>query len=241
MTIKNAIDTPWSDRLKAVQQRIELAARAVGRSPDEIRLLAVSKTFPADAVAQVHAAGQLAFGENYIQEGIDKIAALQSVRGELEWHCIGPIQSNKTRWVAEHFDWVQTVDRLKIAQRLNDQRPAEMAPLNVLIQVNIDSGATKSGVSPNEAEALAQALMRLPRLRLRGLMCIPDPQPDWQAQCAVFRQARDLFDGWRAQGWAIDTVSMGMSADLEAAVASGATMVRIGSALFGQRSYSPAV
>ncbi len=198
-----------------------------------MRLLAVSKTFGPDAIAEAHAAGQTAFGENYIQEAVDKIQALQHL--PLEWHCIGPIQSNKTRLVAEHFDWVHTVDRLKIAQRLSEQRPAHLEPLQVCIQVNVDGGATKSGVAASEALALAHAVAVLPRLRLRGIMCIPEPAPDFVAACTVFSGARALFDDMQLAGLPIDTLSMGMSADIEAAIASGSTMVRVGSAIFGQR------
>jgi pyridoxal phosphate enzyme (YggS family) len=200
--------------------------------------LAVSKTFGADAVLQAHGAGQWAFGENYIQEAVGKITTLEHL--PLQWHCIGPIQSNKTRLVAEHFDWVHTVDRLKVAQRLSEQRPAHLAPLQVCIQVNIDGGPTKSGVAPVEALALAQAVSQLPRLRLRGLMCIPESAPDFVAACAVFTRARALFDQINAAGTAMDTLSMGMSADLEAAIASGSTMVRVGSAIFGTRAISSA-
>ena len=195
--------------------------------------MAVSKTFGADAVEQAYACGQTAFGENYIQEAVDKITALQ--RLPLEWHCIGPIQSNKTRLVAQHFDWVHTVDRLKIAQRLSEQRPVGLAPLQVCIQVNVDGGPTKSGVAPDDALALARQVAALPRLQLRGLMCIPEPAPDFVAACAVFTRARGLFDAINAAGVPLDTLSMGMSADLEAAVASGSTMVRVGSAIFGAR------
>ncbi|MGB4360314.1 MAG: YggS family pyridoxal phosphate-dependent enzyme, partial [Rhodoferax sp.] len=155
----------------------------------------------------------------------------------LVWHCIGPVQSNKTRLVAEHFDWVHTVDRLKIAQRLSEQRPAGLAPLQVCLQVNVDGGPTKSGVAPDDALALAQAVAGLPRLRLRGVMCIPEPAPDFEAACQVFQRAAILFDALKAQGLQLDTLSMGMSADLEAAVASGSTMVRVGSAIFGTRHY----
>jgi len=184
----------------------------------------------------------MAFGENYIQEAVEKIMALDHL--PLQWHCIGPIQSNKTRLVAAHFDWVHTVDRLKIAQRLSEQRPDHLAPLQVCIQVNVDEGATKSGVAPEQALALAQAVAALPRLRVRGLMCIPETAPDFVAACAVFARARALFDQMNLDGMGLDTLSMGMSGDLEAAVASGSTMVRVGSAIFGSRatsSVSPAV
>jgi pyridoxal phosphate enzyme (YggS family) len=223
--------------LAAVQHRIETACTQAGRVATAVQLLAVSKTFGADAVADAVAAGQRAFGENYIQEGVDKIAAVRSLcpGGPVVWHCIGPIQSNKTRLVAEHFDWVHSVDRLKIAQRLSDQRPAELAPLQVCLQVNVDGGANKSGVSPAELPALAQAVAALPRLRLRGLMCIPEPASDFETQRELFERARELFDQLKAQGLALDTLSMGMSADLEAAVHAGSTLVRVGSAIFGAR------
>jgi hypothetical protein len=205
-----------------------------GRPSGSVQLLAVSKTFGADAVVQAHAAGQIAFGENYIQEAVDKITALAHL--PLQWHCIGPIQSNKTRLVAAHFQWAHTVDRLKIAQRLSEQRPAHLPPLQVCIQVNVDGGSTKSGVLPQEALALAQAVVALPRLTLRGLMCIPEPAPDFVAACAVFMRARGLFDSINAGGVPLDTLSMGMSADLEAAVLGGSTLVRVGSAIFGART-----
>jgi len=228
--------TMIADNLHRIHQRMEEACRASGRDPGTVRLLAVSKTFGVDAVAAAHAAGQTAFGENYIQEAVDKITALAHV--PLEWHCIGPIQSNKTRLVAEHFHWAHTVDRLRIAQRLSEQRPAHLAPLQVCIQVNVDGGPTKSGVTPDAALALAQAVAALPRLRLRGLMCIPELAPDFVAACEVFARARGLFDQLNATGMGLDTLSMGMSADLEAAIASGSTMVRVGSAIFGARDYS---
>jgi pyridoxal phosphate enzyme (YggS family) len=199
-----------------------------------VTLLVVSKTFGPEAIVQAHAAGQLAFGENYIQEAVEKIQALAHL--PLEWHCIGPIQSNKTRLVAQHFDWVHTVDRLKIAQRLNEQRPVELQPLSICIQVNVDGGPTKSGVVPADALELAQAVAAMPRLRLRGLMCIPEPATDFVAACAVFARARALFDQLNRAGLALDTLSMGMSDDLEAAIASGSTMVRVGSAIFGKRN-----
>jgi len=225
--------TMIADNLQRIHDRIAQACGKAGRSPDSVALLAVSKTFGADAVAQAHAAGQTAFGENYIQEAVEKITALKHL--PLQWHCIGPIQSNKTRLVAEHFDWVHTVDRLKIAQRLSEQRPPHLAPLQLCIQVNVDGGPTKSGVAPDQALALAQAVAALPRLRVRGLMCIPEPAPDFVASCAVFTRARDLFDQLNVAGMGLDTLSMGMSADLEAAIASGSTLVRVGSAIFGSR------
>ena len=230
--------TMIADNLHQVQASIHAAATAAGRNPATVQLLAVSKTFGADAVREAFAAGQTAFGENYIQEAVDKITALADLRSQLQWHCIGPIQSNKTRLVAEHFDWVHTVDRLKIAQRLSDQRPDTLPPLQVCIQVNVDGGSTKSGVTPEDALDLARAVAELPRLHLRGLMCIPDPAPDFEAACAVFTRAIALFDALNAQGMALDTLSMGMSADLEAAIHSGSTMVRVGSAIFGARDYS---
>jgi len=225
-----------ADNLHRIHTRMAQACASSGRTPESVTLLAVSKTFGADAVAQAHAAGQNAFGENYIQEALEKIATLRAL--PLQWHCIGPIQSNKTRPVAAHFDWVHTVDRLKIAQRLSEQRPAHLAALQVCIQVNVDGGPTKSGVAPSEAMALAQAVAALPRLRLRGLMCIPEPAPDFVAACAVFARARALFDQINSVGMGLDTLSMGMSADLEAAIASGSTMVRVGSAIFGSRTAS---
>lgn len=231
-----------------MKDRIATAARGAGRAPEAVTLLAVSKTFGADAVAEAVDAGQRAFGENYVQEGIDKIAALRTLRPAmvLEWHFIGPLQSNKTRAVAEHFDWVHTIDRLKIAQRLSEQRPASLPALNVCIQVNISGEASKSGVDPEAAAELAMAVAALPRLRLRGLMAIPEPAADVVAQRAPLRALRELAEQvdaqlderLRGQGAQMDTLSMGMSADLEAAVAEGATIVRIGTAIFGKRDYA---
>ncbi|MBP6665705.1 MAG: YggS family pyridoxal phosphate-dependent enzyme [Ottowia sp.] len=223
--------------LQHVRARIATACQRAGRGVEEVTLLAVSKTFGADAVRAAAAAGQRAFGENYIQEGVEKIAALRDLG--LMWHCIGPIQSNKTRLVAEHFDWVHTVDRLKIAERLSAQRPADLPPLNVCIQVNIDGGANKSGVAPGEALALARAVAALPQLKLRGLMSIPEIAPDFEAARAVHASARALFDQLNADGLGLDTLSMGMSDDLEAAIAAGSTMVRIGTAIFGSRAPKP--
>ncbi len=220
--------------LQIVRARVSDACRAAGRDRSEVALLAVSKTFDADAVVQACAAGQMAFGENYIQEAVQKISALRHLN--LQWHCIGPVQSNKTRLVAEHFDWVHTVDRFKIAQRLSEQRPAHLPALQVCIQVNADAGATKSGLAPQEALALAQQVAGLPRIRLRGVMSIPEPAPDFAAACAVFAKVRAVFDQLKAAGLALDTLSMGMSADLEAAIQSGSTMVRVGTAIFGGRS-----
>ena len=226
--------TTIARNLQDVRARIATACAAAGRSVQEVTLLAVSKTFGADAVRAAHAAGQCAFGENYVQEGLQKLAELADL--PLEWHCIGPLQSNKTRPVAEHFDWVHTVDRLKIAERLSAQRPEGLAPLNVCIQVNIDGGPTKSGVAPADALALARAVAALPRLRLRGLMAIPEPAPDFEAACAVHARTKAIFDQLNAEGLALDTLSMGMSADLEAAIAAGGTMVRVGTAIFGNRA-----
>jgi hypothetical protein len=224
--------------LDAVHRRIAQAALAAGREPASIALLAVSKTFPADDARAAHAAGQRAFGENYVQEALDKIEALADLRSALEWHFIGPLQSNKTRPVAEHFDWVHSVDRLKIAQRLAEQRPEGLPPLNVCLQVNVSGEASKSGVTPADTPALAQAIAALPELRLRGLMSIPEPAGDLEAQRAPHRVLRALFEQLRADGHALDTLSMGMSGDLEAAVLEGATIVRIGTAIFGKRDYA---
>ena len=223
-------------RYQGVSERITQAALQAGRPTLSVKLLAVSKTFPADQVAAVAALGQRDFGENYVQEGVDKIAALKSVAG-LVWHCIGPLQSNKTRLVAEHFDWVHSVDRLKIAQRLSEQRPAHLPPLQLCLQVNIDGGPTKAGVTPSDALALAQAVAALPRLVLRGVMTIPDAVEGFDAQLAVHTQAKRLFDELQtALGLPqFDTLSMGMSADLEAAIQAGSTMVRVGTAVFGAR------
>lgn len=226
--------TNLTDRLAFVRLRIEAACQACGRAPSEVSLLAVSKTFPASDVALAHAAGQIAFGENYIQEAVEKMAGLRHL--PLQWHCIGPVQSNKSRLVAEHFDWVHTVDRLKIAQRLSDQRPAHLAPLQLCIQVNVDAGANKSGVAPEEALALAQAISVLPRVCLRGLMCIPEPAENEERARKVFARVTDLLGACQRAGLAMDTLSMGMSEDLESAIAAGSTMVRVGSAIFGARA-----
>jgi hypothetical protein len=225
------------NNLQEVKRRISGAALAVGRSAAAVRLLAVSKTFGADAVRQAHAAGQRAFGENYVQEALEKIAALADLRPGIEWHLIGPLQSNKTRAVAEAFDWVHSVDRLKVAQRLAEQRPAWLPPLQLCLQVNISGEASKSGVRPAEAAALALAVAALPheRVTLRGLMAIPEPAGDFGAQRAPHRALRELLAALNARGLALDTLSMGMSADLEAAVAEGATIVRVGTAIFGGR------
>ena len=231
--------TTIAAKLQRVQDRIVMACTAAGRDPASVRLLAVSKTFPAQVVREAHAAGQRAFGENYVQEGAAKIEALAELRGVaggIEWHCIGPLQSNKTRPVAEQFDWVHSIDRLKIAQRLAEQRPVHLAPLQVCLQVNVDGGANKSGVAPDQALELARAVAALPRLRLRGLMAIPEPAPDFIAQRALFMRAAAVFDQIREAGIALDTLSLGMSADLEAAISAGSTMVRVGTAIFGERA-----
>ena len=226
--------TPISANLQAVHARIAAAARAAGRDEKDVSLLAVSKTWPAECVRLAAAAGQHAFGENYVQEGVAKVAELESLG--LEWHFIGPLQSNKTRPVAEHFDWVHSIERMKIAERLSEQRPAGKVPLNVCLQVNVSGEASKSGCAPDEAVALAKAIAALPNLRLRGLMCIPEPVEDVEAQRRPFRQLRELYEQLRAEGLPLDTLSMGMSHDIEAAIAEGATMVRVGTAIFGERS-----
>ena len=222
-------------KLQQVSERIASACAAAQRPVQSVTLLAVSKTFGSDAVREAHAAGQHAFGENYVQEALAKIDALADLRGVIEWHLIGPLQSNKTREVAAHFDWVHSVDRLKLAERLSAQRPANLAPLQVCLQVNVSGEASKSGVAPAELPALAQAVAALPGLRLRGLMSIPEPIADFAAQRVPHRRLRELFDALRRDGLALDTLSMGMSADLEAAVTEGATIVRVGTAVFGQR------
>jgi pyridoxal phosphate enzyme (YggS family) len=234
--------TTIDENLQRVRGRLQSACAQAQRAPAAVALLAVSKTFGPEAVLAAWQAGQRAFGENYVQEGVAKILAVRAALPDSlgaqapEWHCIGPLQSNKTRPVAEHFDWVQSVDRLKVAQRLSEQRPDGLAPLQVCLQVNVDGGPTKSGVAPQDLPALAHAVAALPRLRLRGLMCIPEPAPDFASACAVFGEARRLFEALNAQGLALDTLSMGMSDDLEAAVHSGSTLVRVGRAIFGARA-----
>ena len=242
-----------AQNLQAIASTIVSTAQEAGRAADSVQLLAVSKTFGPEAVLEAVRAGQRAFGENYLQESLDKIAAVRAVLAArpdepalaasaaqveppvLEWHVIGPIQSNKTRPIAEHFDWVHTVEREKIAQRLSEQRPAGMAPLNICLQVNISGEASKSGVAPAELAELAQRVAALPNLRLRGLMAIPEPQSEPALQRAAFAQLRELYEQLRAEGLSLDTLSMGMSADLRAAVVEGATIVRVGSAIFGAR------
>jgi pyridoxal phosphate enzyme (YggS family) len=220
--------------LQSVRSRIALAAAAAGRDPDSVRLLAVSKLQPATMVRAAAAAGQREFGENYVQEGVEKIEALADVPG-LAWHFIGQLQSNKTREVATRFDWVHTVDRERIAARLSAQRPHYAPPLQVLLQVSLADEPGKGGVSPAGTPALARAVAALPGLRLRGLMCIPPPLADPQAQRVPFRQLRELLQQLNAAGHALDTLSMGMSDDLEAAVLEGSTLVRVGTAIFGPR------
>ena len=223
--------------LQQVKQRIDDAVATAGRSAGSVHLLAVSKTQPADRVRQAFAAGQRAYGENYVQEAVDKISALADLRAQLHWHFIGPLQSNKTRPVAEAFDWVHSVDRLKIAQRLAEQRPPQLPPLQLCLQVNVSGEASKSGVAPADLLALALAVAALPRQRvqLRGLMSIPEAVDGLQAQRAPHRALREMLNQLNAAGLQLDTLSMGMSADLEAAVAEGSTMVRVGTAVFGPR------
>ena len=217
-----------------VMARIGRAASSVGRDPNTVRLLAVSKTFPPDAVRAVHALGQRAFGENYVQEGAEKIDALADLT-DIEWHLIGPLQGNKTTAAAGRFAWVETVDRMKIAERLAQARPADSPPLDVCVQVNASFEASKSGVAPEDAVSFARAVAGLPRLRLRGIMGIPEPTGDVGRRRAQFRVLRECLDACRAAGLTVDTLSMGMSADLEDAVAEGATLVRVGTAIFGAR------
>ena len=220
--------------LQVVRARIAAAARAAAREPGAVVLLAVSKTFDAQAVAAAYGAGQREFGENYVQEGLEKIAALSPL--PLIWHFIGPIQSNKTRVIAENFQWVHSVAREKIAQRLAEARPERLSPLDICLQVNVSGEASKSGVAPEALRALAEAVRVLPRLRLRGLMAVPEPSEDVQLQRRRFRSLRILQQELNAAGFGLDTLSMGMSQDLEAAVLEGATIVRVGTAIFGERS-----
>lgn len=222
--------------LQAVRQRIAEAEKAAGRQPGSVSLLAVSKTWPLSSVLEAAEGGQRAFGENYVQEATEK--AIATVDRPLEWHFIGPLQSNKTRAVAEHFAWVHSVDRLKVAERLSAQRPADLPPLQVCVQVNISGENSKSGCLPADTLTLCQAVNALPHLRLRGLMAIPEPVDDLASQRIPFRALRELYEHVRATGIPLDTLSMGMSHDLEAAVAEGATLVRIGTAIFGERNYS---
>ncbi len=237
------IMTTISNNLQGVRGRIVTACAKASRPDHSVTLLAVSKTWGTEAVREAFAAGQTRFGENYIQEAVGKITALQDL--PLEWHCIGPIQANKTALVARHFGWVHSIDRLRIAQRLSDQRPPDLPPLQVCLQINVDGGATKSGIPPAQALELAAQVAALPRLCLRGLMVIPEPVADYAEQVAVFAQAKALFDRIAAtlapQTGPFDTLSMGMTADLEAAVAAGSSMVRIGTAIFGGRTPATSV
>ncbi|MDF9618313.1 YggS family pyridoxal phosphate-dependent enzyme [Pseudomonas entomophila] len=221
-----------AENISAISARIDTAAKVAGRDPASIQLLAVSKTKPASAIREAHGSGLCDFGENYLQEALTKQQELSDL--PLIWHFIGPIQSNKTKAIAEHFDWVHSVDRLKIAQRLSEQRPANLPPLNICLQVNVSGEDSKSGCAPTELQALAQAVNALPGLRLRGLMAIPEPTDDRAAQEAAFATLRQLQE---QLGLGLDTLSMGMSHDLEAAICQGATWVRIGTALFGARDY----
>lgn len=226
--------TTIASNLQAVRLRIAEAAAQSGRASDSVGLLAVSKTWPCEAVREAAAAGQRAFGENYAQEGVEKVVALRDLG--LEWHFIGPLQSNKSRLVAEHFDWVHSIDRPKLAERLSAQRPEGLAPMSVCVQVNVSGEASKRGVAPEDAIELALAVSRLPRLRLRGLMCIPEPDGDVAVLRGRFASLRLLRNALAARGLALDTLSMGMSDDLELAIVEGSTLVRVGSAIFGQRA-----
>lgn len=228
--------TSIAANLQAVRARIAAACAAAGRPVDAVQLLAVSKTWPAAGVREAAAAGQRAFGENYVQEAVDKAAELAAL--QLDWHFIGPLQSNKTRPVAEGFAWVHSVDRLKIAERLAAQRPPQLPPLQACVQVNVSGEASKSGCAPDQAAALAHAVAALPGLRLRGLMAIPEPSDDSRLQHSRFALLRQLRDRLNAEGLGLDTLSMGMSEDLEAAIMEGATIVRIGTAIFGKRDYT---
>lgn len=228
--------TTITSALQAVNQRILAATARSGRAHDSVRLLAVSKTFPAEAVREAFAAGQKAFGENYVQEALAKITALGNLG--VEWHFIGPLQSNKTRAVAENFSWVHSIDRARIADRLSAARPAGLPPLQVCIEVNISGEASKGGIAPTEVAELAAHIQSLPRLKLRGLMTIPAPTDDIARQRMQFRQLRELLASLNSQNFQLDTLSMGMSADLESAIAEGATIVRVGSAIFGARNHT---
>jgi len=225
-----------ADNIARVRARIERACLDAGRRVESVTLLPVSKRCGVPALREALDAGVRRFGENLVQEGIEKIEALVARRADIEWHLIGPLQSNKTRLVADHFDWVHTIDRLKVAERLAMQRPASLGPLQVCVQVNVSGEASKSGATPETAEALALAVATLPRLRLRGLMAIPAPVAGFEAQRVPHRFLRRLFERLCSQGLQLDTLSMGMSDDLEAAIAEGSTMVRVGTAIFGSRS-----
>ena len=224
-----------ADKLQQVHARVASACAQAARPVQSVTLLVVSKTFGPDAVRAAHSEGERRFGENYVQEGLEKILSLDTLRERIEWHLIGPLQSNKTRVVAEGFDWVHTVDRLKLAERLSAQRPAALPPLDICLQVNISGEGSKNGLAPREVPAVAMAVASLPRLTLRGLMAIPEPAGDFEAQRRPHRALRELFEALQAEGLPLDTLSMGMSADLEAAIAEGSTLVRVGSAIFGER------
>jgi len=229
-----------SINLQAVRQQIVHAAQLADRSFTEILLLAVSKNFDAEAVLEAVAAGQIAFGENYVQEAVDKMAAIERLSPglALQWHFIGPIQSNKTRQIAGHFAWAHSVDRLKIAERLSEQRPAHLPPLNICLQINISEKQTKSGMHISQVTELAQQVKSLPNLRLRGLMAIPEPTDTLDLQRSSYRQIRQLQEQLNQQGFNLDTLSMGMSGDMEAAILEGSTIVRVGTAIFGKRNYA---
>ena len=227
-----------SENLSRIQQQIEQISAEYQR--ENVRLLAVSKTKPVQAIEEAIRADQCAFGENYVQEGVEKIAYFSGNKS-LEWHFIGPLQSNKSRLVAEHFDWIQTVDRFKIAERLNDQRPEHLPPLNVLIQINISDESSKSGIQPEEIFSLAEKITQFPRLKLRGLMAIPKPESEPEQQKIALRKMKDLFNRLQQQFESVDTLSMGMSDDMASAIECGSTMVRIGTAIFGERNYSQKV
>ncbi len=225
--------------LAQVRDKISAAATGCGRASEEVTLLAVSKTKPASAIAEAIDAGQRMFGENYVQEGVEKIRHFREKgTADLQWHFIGPLQSNKSRLVAEHFDWCHTVDRLRIATRLSEQRPAEMTPLNVLIQINISDENSKSGIALDALDLLAEQVAALPGLRLRGLMAIPAPETDYDRQFAVARQMAVAFEALKTRYPTVDTLSLGMTDDMAAAIAAGSTMVRIGTAIFGARDYT---
>ena len=221
--------------IQEVHRRIALACAAAHRPVQSVTLVAVGKTFPADSVRSAFDAGERCFGENYVQEGLAKIAALADLREQVQWHLIGPLQANKTRAVAEAFDWVHTIDRLKIAERLSEQRPPHLPPLQLCLQVNISGEASKSGLAVDEVPGVAHAVAALPHIRLRGLMAIPEPAADLAAQRVPHRHLRELQSALQRDGLDVDTLSMGMTADLEAAIAEGATLVRVGTAIFGAR------
>lgn len=238
MQLDNYIMTTIADRLAIAQRRITQAAQKCARHPSNIRLLAVSKTKPIKDIIAAYQAGQCCFGENYVQEGAEKITALKGDFPDIEWHFIGPLQSNKTSIVAQHFDWMHTLSRDKIALRLNEQRPAELAPLNVCIQINISAEDTKSGIDAAQMLPLAELIAQLPNLALRGLMAIPTATADTELQLKEFSMLNNLFQELKSHYPAVDTLSMGMSNDLDTAISCGSTMVRIGSAIFGERNYA---